>query len=63
MRMPPRPVRAMQLVLFQSTPADPRWEQLPAEVRQQTTRLLAQLLNEYAEREMVLTSTPEVRDE
>jgi hypothetical protein len=53
----------MQLVLFQSTPADPRWEQLPAEVRQQTTRLLAQLLNEYAEREMVLTSTPEVRDE
>jgi len=63
MRIPPRPRRATQLALFQVTPGGPRWEQLPLEVQQETTRLLARMLNDHAEREMASTSTLEVGDE
>jgi hypothetical protein len=35
-----------QLALFQAAPAIPEWMSLPAEVREQTLRLLARLLRE-----------------
>jgi len=59
----PRPLRAIQLPLFQSGPGAPRWEQLPSEVRQQATRVLARMLGEHAERRMVCVSMPEASDE
>lgn len=59
----PRPLRAIQFPLFQSGPRVPRWEQLPSEVRQQTARLLAQMLNEHAERRVASPSTQEAGDE
>jgi acyl-CoA reductase-like NAD-dependent aldehyde dehydrogenase len=63
MRVPPSPRRATQLALFQSSPGGPRWEQLPWEARQQTVRLLARMLNEHAERRLVLLLTQEAGDE
>ena len=63
MRIPPSPRRATQLALFQSSPGGPRWEQLPWEVRQQTARLLARMLNEQAERTLASPPTPEASDE
>jgi hypothetical protein len=59
----PRPLRAIQFPLFQSGPRVPRWEQLPSEVRQQTARLLARMLNEHAERRVASPSTQEAGDE
>ncbi len=52
MRIPSSPRWATQFTLFQSSPRTPRWEQLPWEVRQQTVRLLARMLNEQAERRL-----------
>ncbi len=63
MRIPPSPRRAIQLALFQSGPGGPRWEQLPSELRQQTMRLLARMLNEQAARRMACPPTPEAGDE
>ena len=63
MRIPPSPRRATQLALFQLSPEEPRWEQLPWEVRQQTMRLLARMLNEQAARRMACPPTPEAGDE
>lgn len=63
MRTPPRPRRATQLALFQLSPGGPRWEQLPWEVRQQTVRLLARMLNEQAECRLASPITPEDSDE
>ena len=56
MRIPPSPRRATQLALFQLSPEGPRWQQLPWEVRQQTVRLLARMLNESAERRLTPAS-------
>jgi len=63
MRIPPSPRRATQLALFQLSAGGPRWEQLPWEVRQQTARLLTQMLNEYAERRLASPLTQEASDE
>ena len=63
MRIPPSPRRATQLALFQLSPEEPRWEQLPWEVRQQTMRLLARMLNEQAERALASLLTQEASDE
>ena len=63
MRVPPSPCRATQLALFQLSPEEPRWEQLPWEVRQQTMRLLARMLNEHAERPLAFLLTQEASDE
>lgn len=63
MPIPPRPRGATQLALFQSSPKGPRWEQLPSEVQQQTTRLLAWMLNEQAERKAGSPSLQEAGDE
>jgi acyl-CoA reductase-like NAD-dependent aldehyde dehydrogenase len=63
MRIPPSPRRATQLALFQLSPEEPRWEQLPWEVRQQTMRLLARMLNEHAERPLASLLTQEASDE
>ena len=63
MRTPPSPRRATQLALFQLSPEEPRWEQLPWEVRQQTMRLLARMLNEHAERALASLLTQEASDE
>jgi hypothetical protein len=63
MRIPPSPRRATQLALFQSRPGGPRWEQLPSELRQQTMRLLARMLNEQAARRLACPPTPEAGDE
>ena len=63
MRIPPSPRRATQLALFQWSPGGPRWEQLPWEVRQQTARLLARMLNEHIERRLTSPSTQEAGDE
>lgn len=43
--------QATQLKLFQPAMQSPQWLQLPLEIRQQTVRLLAQLLRAYAVRE------------
>ena len=37
----------MQLTLFHPAPKDPRWEQLPWEIRQQSVHLLARMLREH----------------
>jgi len=63
MRIPPSPRRATQLALFQLSPEEPRWEQLPWEVRQQTMRLLARMLNEHAERPLASLLTQGASDE
>ena len=63
MRIPPSPRRATQLALFQLSPGGPRWEQLPGEVRQQTVRLLARMLNEQAERQLAFVVTQGAGDE
>jgi len=63
MQIPPSPRRATQLALFQLSPEEPRWEQLPWEVRQQTMRLLARMLNEHAERPLASLLTQEASDE
>ena len=63
MRIPASPRRATQLALFQLSPGGPRWEQLPWEVRQQTARLLARMLNEQAARRLTFPPTPEAGDE
>ena len=63
MRIPSGPRRATQLALFQSSPGGPRWEQLPWEVRQQTVRLLARMLNELAQRRLVSPLSRESGDE
>jgi hypothetical protein len=63
MRIPPSPRRATQLALFQSSQGGPRWEQLPSELRQQTMRLLARMLNEQAARRWACPPTPEAGDE
>ena len=63
MRIPPSPRRATQLALFQLSPGGPRWEQLPWEVRQQTVRLLARMLNEQIERRLAPASPQEASDE
>jgi hypothetical protein len=63
MRIPTRPLRATQLGLFQSIPRRPRWDQLPSEVRQQTIRLLARMLNEHVERDLAAASMREAGDE
>jgi hypothetical protein len=63
MRTPLSPRRATQLALFQLSPGGPRWEQLPLEVRQQTLRLLARMLNEQAERKLGCPSPQEASDE
>ena len=63
MRVPPSPRRASQLALFQSSLGGPRWERLPWEVRQQTVRLLARMLNEHAERQRASLLTQEAGDE
>ena len=63
MRVPPSPRWATQLALFQSNPGGPCWEQLPWEVRQQTVRLLARMLNEHAERQLASLVTREAGDE
>jgi acyl-CoA reductase-like NAD-dependent aldehyde dehydrogenase len=63
MRIPASPYRATQLALFQLSPGGPRWEQLPGEVRQQTVRLLARMLNEHAARRLASLLTQEVGDE
>jgi len=49
--------------LFQLSLGGPRWEQLPGEVRQQTVRLLARMLNESAERRLTPASLQEASDE
>jgi acyl-CoA reductase-like NAD-dependent aldehyde dehydrogenase len=49
--------------LFQSSLGGPRWERLPWEVRQQTVRLLARMLNEHAERQLASLLTQEAGDE
>jgi acyl-CoA reductase-like NAD-dependent aldehyde dehydrogenase len=49
--------------LFQLRLGGPRWEQLPGEVRQQTVRLLARMLNEHAERRLASLLTQEAGDE
>jgi len=46
----PKSQRATQLKLFQPAIRSPDWQQLPLEIRQQTVRLLAQLLREHAAR-------------
>ena len=59
-----RPLRTIQFPLFQSGPRTPRWEQLPSEVRQQTMRLLARMLNEHAEgKKLTSPATREASDE
>ena len=63
MRVSPSPRRATQLALFQSSPGGPRWEQLPGEVRQQTVRLLARMLNEHAARRLAALLPQEAGDE
>ena len=63
MQILPSPRRATQLALFQSSPGGPRWEQLPWEVRQQTVRLLARILNEAAERRLASPSPQQAGDE
>ena len=63
MRIPPCPRRATQLALFQVSPTGPHWEQLPWEVRQQTARFLARMLNEHAERRSAPRSLQEAGDE
>jgi hypothetical protein len=63
MRIPPSPRRATQLALFQLSPGGPRWEQLPGEVRQQTVRLLAQMLNDHAARRLASLVPQEAGDE
>ena len=42
--------QATQLKLFQPAMQSPQWLQLPLEIRQQTVRLLAQLLCAHAAR-------------
>ena len=63
MRIPPSPRRATQLALFQLSPGGPHWEQLPGEVRQQTVRLLARMLNEHAARRLACLLPQEAGDE
>ena len=63
MRIPPSPRRATQLALFQLRPGGPHWEQLPGEVRQQTVRLLARMLNEHAARRLASLAPQEAGDE
>ena len=63
MRIPRSPRRATQFALFQLSPGGPRWEQLPGEVRQQTARLLARMLNEQAERRLASPPPQEADDE
>ncbi len=51
MRPVAKSLRATQLKLFQPAMQSLDWKQLPVEMRQQTVRLLAQLLREHAARE------------
>ncbi|MGF6921554.1 hypothetical protein [Paraburkholderia sp. 40] len=52
-----------QLDLFRLFPKTPQWEHLPQEVRQQTVRLLAQLLRQHRRGLLAAVHEPEVRDE
>ena len=63
MRSSPRPQRVVQLKLFHPLLQTPCWEQLPAEMRQQTVRLLARLLRERWTRTQASDLTKEARDE
>jgi hypothetical protein len=64
MRSSPTPPRwTMQLALFHPPLRDPRWDQLPWEVRQQTVRLLARILREHYDRGLSPEQTEEARDE
>ena len=63
MRTSPNPQWVMQLALFHPAVSDPRWDQLPWEVRQQTVRLLARMLSEHWARTLASKATMEARDE
>jgi hypothetical protein len=63
MNIPTSPRGATQLPLFQQSSKGPRWDHLPWEVRQQTVRLLAQMLREQSERSLASPTTQEVGNE
>jgi hypothetical protein len=58
-----RSPRPAQLRLFQPTLKLPHWSALPEEVRQQTRRLLAQLLRDAVRAPRAVTPSAEVSDE
>ena len=43
-------LKALQIGLFHPPPQIPAWSMLPREIRQQTVKLLAQLLREHSRR-------------
>ena len=57
------PQRASQLNLFHPLTKLPRWELLPAEIRQQVLRLLVRLLREHWARSHAGEPARELRDE
>ena len=58
-----RPPRPAQLRLFHPTLKLPYWSALPEEVRQQTRRLLAQLLHDAVRAPRVVAPSAELSDE
>lgn len=63
MRTSPNAQWVIQRALFHPALSDPHWEQLPWEVRQQTVRLLAQMLSEHWARTIASKSMTEALDE
>jgi hypothetical protein len=51
MRCATRIPHAKQYDLFRTSPRDPAWEDLPAEVREKAVKLIAQLLRERRKRD------------
>jgi acyl-CoA reductase-like NAD-dependent aldehyde dehydrogenase len=63
MRRATSPQPGDQLDLFRPYPKTPQWAQLPPEARQQTVRLLAQLLRQHRRGLFTAAHEQEVRDE
>jgi hypothetical protein len=63
MRRQTNPQPGGQLDLFRPFPKTPQWAHLPQEVRQQTVRLLTQLLRQHRRGLFADVHEPEVRDE
>ena len=63
MRRQTSPQPGAQLDLFHPFPKTPQWMHLPQEVRQETVRLLAQLLRQHRRGRFAVVHEPEVRDE
>ena len=63
MRRQTSPQPGAQFDLFHPFPKTPQWMHLPQEVRQETVRLLAQLLRQHRRGGFAAVHEPEVRDE